>query len=253
MADPLDVPRPLGAGPSDFSDRVRALRSDARVGVAVLACVAVAAGVAWFRAGIVPSASAPNAPTERAGTSGSGASGSGASGSATSTPATDPVVTSTTTGAIVVDVEGAVRAPGVVSLPPTSRVIDAIRAAGGAKAGADLTRLNLAAKLADGTRIAVPIVGQEPPAVDPGAVSGSADPAAGDPASSSQGGADAVININTATADQLEALPGIGPTLAAAIVQERERNGQFRSVDDLTRVPGIGDGRLSQLHDLVTV
>lgn len=243
MADPLDVPRPVEAGPSEFSDRVRALRSDARVGVAVLACVAVAAGVAWFRAGIAPSGSAPSAPTESSGASDS---------STTFAPPTSAAVTSTTTGAIVIDVVGAVRAPGVVSLPAGARVIDAIRAAGGARPGADLARLNLAAKLADGTRIAVPLVGQESPALDPGAVSGSADPAI-DPANGSDGGAGPTINVNTATAEQLEALPGIGPTLAAAIVQERERNGPFRSIDDLTRVPGIGDGRLSQLHDLVTV
>ena len=89
----------------------------------------------------------------------------------------------------------------------------------------------------------MPLVGQPPPAVDPGAVSGSADPRR----PIRRGPADrrrrrAPINVNTATAEQLEALPGIGPTLAAAIVQERERNGPFRSVDDLTRVPGIGDG-----------
>jgi competence protein ComEA len=150
-------------------------------------------------------------------------------------------------------VVGAVRAPGVVSLPASARVIDAIRAAGGASPGADLARLNLAAKLADGTRIAVPLVGQEPLAVDPTAVSGSADPATGDPATGADGGVGAIANVNTATALQLEDLPGIGPTLAAAIVQERERNGPFRTVDDLNRVPGIGDGRLSQLRDLVTV
>jgi competence protein ComEA len=245
MADPLDVPRPVDAGPSDFSDRVRALRSDARVGVAVLACVAVAAGVAWFRAGIAPSASAPGRPAVSSGSSGS---------TATFAPPTSVFVTTTTTGAIVVDVVGAVRAPGVVSLPASTRVIDAIRAAGGASPGADLARLNLAAKLADGTRIAVPLAGQQPPAVDPSAVSGSSDPSvAGPGAGSVGGGAAAAVNVNTATAAQLEALPGIGPMLAAAIVQERERSGPFRSVDELTRVPGIGDGRLSQLRDLVTV
>jgi competence protein ComEA len=244
MADPLDVPRPVEAGPSDFSDRVRALRSDARVGVAVLACVAVAAGVAWFRAGIAPSAAAPRPPAETTGSSG---------GTATSTPSTSRVATSTTSGAIVVDVVGAVRAPGVVSLPASARVVDAIRAAGGASPGADLARLNLAAKLADGTRIAVPLVGQEPLAVDPTAVSGAADPGTGDPAAGADGGVAAIVNVNTATALELEDLPGIGPTLAAAIVQERERNGPFRTVDDLNRVPGIGDGRLSQLRDLVTV
>jgi competence protein ComEA len=88
--------------------------------------------------------------------------------------------------------------------------------------------------------------------VDPeaviGAANGSADPAVGAPL-----GPDAPINVNTATVEQLEALPGIGPTLAGAIVQERDRNGPFRNVDDLTRVPGIGDGRLSQLRDLVTL
>jgi competence protein ComEA len=244
MADPLDVPRPVEAGPSDFSDRVRALRSDARVGAAVLACVAVAAGVAWFRAGIAPSAAAPSPPAASTGSSGQ---------SGTSTPSTSNVATSTTSGAIVVDVVGAVRAPGVVSLLASARVLDAIRAAGGASAGADLARLNLAAKLADGTRIAVPLVGQEPPAIDPSAVSGSADSSTGDPAAGTDGGVTAIINVNTATASQIEDLPGIGPTLAAAIVQERERNGPFKSVDDLNRVPGIGDGRLSQLRNLVTV
>jgi competence protein ComEA len=243
MADPLDVPRPVEAGPSDFADRLRSLRGDARVGAAVLACVAIAAGVAWFRAGIAPSASAPDPPAAASG---------GTTTSSNFSPTTAAVVTSTTTSAIVVDVEGAVRAPGVVSLPASARVIDAIRAAGGATAGADLTRLNLAARLSDGTRIAVPLIGQPPPALDPTAVSGSADPAAGDPGTGTDG-ASGPINVNTATSEQLEELPGIGPTLAAAIVQERETNGAFRSVDDLTRVPGIGDGRLSQLHDLVTV
>ena len=84
------------------------------------------------------------------------------------------------------------------------------------------------------------------------AVGAPLDPSPGGPAPPADGTA-APIDVNTATVDQLEALPGIGPTLAAAIVQERERNGPFRSVDDLNRVPGIGDGRLAQLRDLVTV
>jgi competence protein ComEA len=251
MSDPLDVPRPLGPGPSDFADRVRALRSDARVGAAVLACVAVAAGVAWFRAGIAPSASATAPTNAPAGTR----SASGTAPSPTA-PLAAPTTTTTAPAAIVVDVVGAVRAPGVVSLSANARVLDAIRAAGGATAGADLSRLNLASKLSDGARIAVPRVGAAPPAVDPTAVSGGlgapVDPAAGGLAPAA-GGTAAPIDVNSATVDQLEALPGIGPTLAAAIVQERERNGPFRSVDELTRVPGIGDGRLAQLRDLVTV
>jgi competence protein ComEA len=240
MSDRFDVPRPVDAGPSDFSERLRALRGDARVGAAVLACVAIAAGVAWFRAGISPSAPKAAAALSSTGTS------------RAEPPTTDLAVTTTTgAAAIVIDVVGAVRAPGVVSLAASARVIDAIRAAGGATPRADLARLNLAAKLADGTRIAVPIIGQPPPPLDPAALSGSADPGVGDP--SAAGGSDTPINVNTATADQLEVLPGIGPTLAAAIVQERERNGAFRSIDDLNRVPGIGPGRLSQLHDLVSV
>ena len=142
------------------------------------------------------------------------------------------------------------RRPGVVTLPATARVLDAIRAAGGATAGADLVRLNLAAKLGDGARVAVPVVGQAPPAVDPTAVSGAADPT-GDGATASGGEPGAPINVNSASEAQLEALPGIGPTLAAAIVEERRRNGPFRSADDLTRVHGIGPGRLAQLRDFV--
>jgi competence protein ComEA len=174
-------------------------------------------------------------------------------GTSGSEPPTTDVEVTTTTGAaaIVIDVVGAVRAPGVVSLAASARVIDAIRAAGGATPHADLARLNLAAKLADGTRIAVPIIGQPPPPLDPTAVSGSTDAGGSDP--NTAAGSDSPINVNTATAEQLEVLPGIGPTLAAAIVQERERNGAFRSIDDLNRVPGIGPGRLAQLHDLVSV
>ncbi len=243
MLDPPDVPRPGADGPSELADRVRALRSDARVGAVVLACVALAAGVAWFRAGIAPSAPPPAAT-------------SGSSNSTSTFVATVTIPRTTTslvapTG-IVIDVVGAVRSPGVVSLSGDARVIDAIRAAGGAGANADLTRLNLAAKLNDGARVAVPRVGEPPPALDPNAVSGS--PSGSPDASTGDSGAGAgPIDVNTATLDQLETLPGIGPTLAGAIVQERERNGPFHTVDDLNRVPGIGDGRLSQLRDLVTV
>ena len=162
------------------------------------------------------------------------------------------VTTSTAVVEIVVDVVGAVRVPGVVTLPVDARVVDAIRAAGGTAAGADLVRLNLAAKLADGARVAVPLLGAPPPAVDPGAVTGSVDPVGG--ATSGDGTPDGgPMNVNIASAEELEALPGIGPTLAGAIVDDRERNGPFTSVDDLDRVPGIGDGRLAPLRDLVTV
>jgi competence protein ComEA len=239
MSPPPNVPRPL-AGGSELADRLRSLRGDARVGAALLACVAIAAGVAWFRAGIAPSEPA------------SGADASSAVGSSAAPSTTAAVTTSTAVVEIVVDVVGAVRVPGVVTLPADARVIDAIRAVGGAAAGADLVRLNLAAKLADGARIAVPLLGQPPPAVDPSAVTGGADPAGG--AAGAGGTTDGgPINVNTASAEELEVLPGIGPTLSAAIVDDRGRNGPFTSVDDLNRVPGIGDGRLAPIRDLVTV
>ncbi|MDQ1509402.1 MAG: competence protein ComEA [Actinomycetota bacterium] len=239
MSDPPAVPRPAPSGDAGaFGERIRALRGDARVGIAVLLCVSVAAGVAWFRAGIAPAA--PVAKPAR--------------GSATTvdTTTTAPAITTTTVGEILVDVVGAVRVAGVVTLPASARVLDAIRAAGGTTAGADLDRLNLAAKLGDGARIAVPLVGQPPPAVDPAAVSGAAGPST-DGSIAGNGDPSAPINVNTAPEAQLEDLPGIGPTLAAAIVAERERNGPFRSPDDLTRVHGIGAGRLAQLRDFVTV
>ena len=163
MSDPPVVPRPAAAGDgSALAERVRALRGDARVGIAVLVCVSVAAGVAWFRAGIAPAS--PAAKPARG------------SASTVDTTTTAPAITTTTVGEILVDVVGAVRVTGVVTLPASARVLDAIRAAGGPTAGADLERLNLAAKLGDGARVAVPLVGQPPPAIDPGAVSGAADP-----------------------------------------------------------------------------
>jgi competence protein ComEA len=241
MSQPPNVPRPL-AGGSEFADRLRALRGDARVGAALLACVAIAAGVAWFRAGIAPSEPA------------SGADASSAIDASSAPTTTAAVTTSTALAEIVINVVGAVRAPGVVTLPADARVVDAIRAAGGTTIGADLVRLNLAAKLADGARVAVPLLGEPPPAVDPSAVTGGDAPTAGAPGTGTDGATDGgPINVNTASAEELEALPGIGPTLAAAIVDDRERNGPFTSVDDLNRVPGIGDGRLAPIRDLVTV
>lgn len=238
MSDPPVVPRPAASSDGGaLAERVRAWRGDARVGIAVLACISVAAGVAWFRAGVAPASPAAGRSTPSA-------------SSTTFFTTTTAAATTTTVGEIVVDVVGAVRVPGVVSLSTNARVLDAIRAAGGVAPGADLERLNLAAKLADGARVAVPVVGQPPPAIDPTAVSGSVDPTAAG-STGANGDPSAPVNVNTATETQLEDLPGIGPTLAAAIVAERERNGPFRSADDLTRVHGIGAGRLAQLRDFV--
>jgi competence protein ComEA len=237
-----EVPRPSSARPSaQWAARAQAWRGDRRVAAALLACVAVAAGFAWYRAG--SSAAAPPAAatattfTEHA---------------TSSEPA--PTATSTVPAIVVVDVVGAVRRNGVVKLRLGARVVDALAAAGGATADADLVRLNLAAPVADGARIAVPRLGAPAPPVDPAAVTGA--PVAG---ASGGAGAGAVaspaspVDLNTATAEQLDALPGIGPATAAAIIADRGANGPFRSVDDLGRVRGIGDAKLEQLRGLVTV
>ena len=162
------------------------------------------------------------------------------------TPA--PPVTPDAPGTVVVHVAGAVVTPGVYDLPAAARVTDAIDAAGGARADADLDRINLAARLADGGRVYVPRPGEPIPAATgtgsgagPGAPGGDG-PAAGGP-----------IDLNTAGATALESLPGIGPTTAAAILAHRDAHGPFASVDDLLEVTGIGPAKLAGLRDLVAV
>jgi competence protein ComEA len=148
-------------------------------------------------------------------------------------------------GEVVVHVVGAVRRPGVQHLTAGSRVVDAVEAAGGAAPDADLGRLNLAAVLADGEQIYVLRTGEVPPTPLPAAAA---------PAGT---GADAPpgppVDLNQATADQLDALPGIGPATAAAIIATREEKGRFQSVDDLLDVRGIGDAKLADLRDRVKV
>lgn len=137
---------------------------------------------------------------------------------------------------LVIDVVGKVKKPGIVTVPKGSRVFEAIEAAGGLKGKVDTTALNMARVLADGEQL---LVGLEP-AVVPGAAA--------------PGGATtAKINLNTATAEQLDTLPGVGPVTAQSILSWREENGRFTSVDDLLDVKGIGDATLGELRDLVTV
>ena len=140
--------------------------------------------------------------------------------------------------AVVVAVTGRVRRPGVVTLPAGARVIDALRAAGGPQPGVDLALVNLARKVADGELIAVGV---------PGAA---ADPDPGAPAAPGSSGK---VDLNTATLDQLDALPGVGPVLAQRILDWRESNGPFTSVDQLREVTGIGDAKYGDLKDQVTV
>lgn len=160
-----------------------------------------------------------------------------------------------TTRLIIVHVAGAVNAPGVVTIPGGSRVTDAIAAAGGIRDDADPDRLNLAAELDDGWRIMVPIRGQElsTEVVLPDGVARAASTATGTGASGPGGGIDGPLNVNTASEEELRALPGVGPATAAAIVAKRDADGPFRSVDSLIEVRGIGVVKLEGLRDLVTI
>ncbi|MBA4608482.1 helix-hairpin-helix domain-containing protein [Aeromicrobium sp. Marseille-Q0843] len=142
-----------------------------------------------------------------------------------------------TAGTLVVDVAGRVRRPGIVTLPPGSRVHEAIEAAGGTKGKVDTASLNLARVLTDGEQV---VVGA-PAAAPAGGASGPAGPA------------DAVVNLNSADLVALDSLPGVGPVTAESIVAWREENGPFRSVDDLLDVKGIGEATLADLRDRVSV
>ncbi|GAA4357426.1 ComEA family DNA-binding protein [Microbacterium rhizosphaerae] len=157
-------------------------------------------------------------------------------------PVDDVPLAVSTTGAAVsgaklfVHVSGAVRVPGLYRLDDGARVVDAVAAAGGFADGAAQDAVNLARPLTDGEQLVVPIVGAQPASTGAAAAP-----------------VDGRVNLNTADATALDALPRIGPALAARIVAWREQNGRFTSVDDLLAVPGIGDKMLESLRDLVTV
>ncbi|MFJ9635410.1 ComEA family DNA-binding protein [Streptomyces sp. NPDC101178] len=144
-------------------------------------------------------------------------------------------------GEIVVDVSGKVRRPGVQRLPAGSRVADALRAAGGARAGTDLSGLNRARVLVDGEQVAVGL--PQAPAALGTTVGAVGAPGAAGPA--------ALVSLSAATKEQLETLPGVGPVLAQHIIDHRTENGGFRSVDELRQVSGIGDRRFADLRPLV--
>lgn len=147
---------------------------------------------------------------------------------------------------LLVHVAGAVTRPGVHRLPAGARVIDAVEAAGGLTPDADETRLNLAAPVADGSRVWVPRQGEEP-VPDPAATSPDTGPTA------AGGEAPALVDLNRATAAELDTLPGIGPATAAAILEHRARIGAFTSVDQLLDVRGIGPAKLERLRPHVRV
>lgn len=229
-AGPANGPRPRrlpdsaslrtdGSGRGPFAALVRGLTrlragEEPQLAVGLLVVVALIAGLLWYGVGA---------------SRGSGeGSARDAVQAAVRRPPPEPEKPD-----LVVHVAGAVARPGLYRLRPGARVADAIEAAGGPGAGADPDRLNLAGRLADGQRVAVPRRG-EPAPVEAGASSG--------PEQTT------VVDLNTATETELDALPGVGPATARAIVEERNRRGGFHSVRDLLRIRGIGERRLAELR-----
>jgi competence protein ComEA len=244
------LPRWLPDG-SQRGGWVARLRTDpGRAGAIALAVVAALAVLVTIltlvRDNPAPVMSAKLPPVENASTASPRSSASPAAGQP---PGPDRPV--------VVSVVGLVRTPGLVTLAPGARIADALQAAGGAVDGADTIGLNMARPLGDGEQIVVglaPFSGQ-PTALGSSVASGSAPiPGAPAPVSGSvKPKAGEVLDLNTATVAQLDALPGVGPVTAAAIVAWRQANGKFTSIDQLADVDGIGPARLEKLRALVRV
>jgi competence protein ComEA len=206
-------------------DRLRSLDRRELAGLLVVAVIIVGGAALWYVRSL-PSSVAVQASTDRDPPPGI------AEATASPTPTT-----------IVVDVAGWVKRPGVYEFRQGDRVIDAIRMAGGGKSGADLAAINLAALLTDGQQIVVLKKGSTGTGASGGGSGGAPGP----------GGAEPLVNLNTATLDQLESLPGIGPALGQRILDYRQEHGPFRSVEDLLNVSGIGEKRLGDLRSKVSV
>jgi len=200
-------------------ERLAALSRGELIGLVALLAVTLGGAGLWYVRSLPRPLEVAAAP-----------SGGTASAPASASPSPEVVV--------LVDVAGWVRRPGVYEFTEGARVIDAIDAAGGARSGAVLEALNLAAPLTDGTQILVPREGQEgvaPAPVTGGAVAGG------------------LVNVNSAIATELEELPGIGEVIAQRIIDYRTENGPFATVDELLDVSGIGDAILESIRELVTV
>ncbi len=238
-----------------------------RAALGVVGAVLVAAVVAgvWLMAArpraVAVSARVPSVPgsslvgSSLVGTDGATAAASGSGTSAVSRAASDApslsaglAATGSAVGDVVVDVAGKVRRPGLYHLAVGARIDDAISAAGGARPGVDLTSLNLAARVTDGQQIVVGLPAAAAAAAVPAA--GTASPAAGDKAGAASSGP---VDLNSATAEQLQTLPGVGPVLAQHILDWRSAHGHFTSADQLNDVSGIGDVKYAALRPLVSV
>lgn len=219
MHDLLPVPPPLG-----WRARLEALLGHRPLRASHVALVSVVA-VALLAAGVVASVWVLRTPPPS-----ESLIPQAATAAVSSIPAPAP-----SERALMVQAAGAVLSPGVYRVPADARVIDVIDAAGGLAPEADADRLALAAKVSDGERVYVPRVGEALPAP-----AGAAEPAG-------------PLDLNTASERDLDALPGVGPATAKAIVTYRESHGPFTSVDQLLEVRGIGPAKLDQLADLVRV
>ena len=245
-----EVPRPLP--PRHVSERVRAWMAwfgIARMLALGATVLLVGAGGYWLLHAPPPpvEASLPFAATTTTAAADLGVGDASAADAvaAASLPTAAPAP-------VVVHVAGAVAAPGVYQLPPGSRAVNAIDAAGGPAPSAALDGLNLAAAVVDGQRVYVPVQGEVDPAtVDNGLTA--ANSASVDGASPADISARPPVDLHRASSTELEAWPGVGPATAAAIIDDRQRNGPFATVDDLDRVSGIGPATLARLRELVTV
>ena len=210
--------------------------------VAMLVVIAMASGLAMASFG-----GASGGVTFERTDGASSSAGSGSDDGANAQDSDDDSPEASVDTEVYVDVDGAVASPGVYRLKDGARVAQAIDAAGGLTPEADVTGLNRASKVADGQKIYVPKVGEQ----QANASGGGSD----DSAVSTSGVSDSagLVNINTASAAELQTLSGIGPSMAQSIIDERTKNGAFASVDDLMRVSGIGEKKLAKIKDCICV
>jgi competence protein ComEA len=206
-------------------DRLDTLSRGELAGLAVVVVVTLAGAGLWY------TRSLPR-PVEIAASSPAAAPGASAAAAGFTSPSPTPAP-------VIVDVAGWVKNPGVYEFVQGDRVIDAVNRAGGPKNGADLSSINLAAVLTDGSQVVIPKAG--------------AGGAVGAGSGSFGVGGTALVNINTASEPELETLTGVGPVLANAIIQYRTEHGPFHSIDDLIDVSGIGPSTLEELRPQVTV